>query len=85
MVSVCLHFAPNEFFSNSKLEYTLRFEDTSEEQIEAVIGTEIMWKDKRKNVTHKRVRKTQRHRDTGVMRTVYCYKQTPSFFNVFTS
>ena len=45
----------------------------------------IEWKSKKKNVTRKKVRKTQKHRDTGEMRTVYEYKQTPSFFNIFAS
>lgn len=60
VVTVRFEFSPNEFFSNTNLEYTLRFEEIGgkDESIEAVIGTEIMWKDKRKDVTSKRVRKT---------------------------
>ena len=65
VVTVRMDFRENEFFSNQSLEYTLRFEDSSDEQIEAVIGTEIQWKDASKNVTRKRIRKTQVHRESG--------------------
>ena len=85
VVTVRLEFNENEFFDNKRLEYTLRFEDSRDELIEAVIGTEIMWKDKRKNVTRKRIRKTQVHRETGEVRNVFSYKKCKSFFNIFTS
>lgn len=61
VVTVRFEFSPNDFFTNTNLEYTLRFEEGNggkDDCIEAVIGTEIMWKDKRKDVTSKRVRKT---------------------------
>ena len=86
VVSVKIEFTPNEFFTNDFLQYTLRFEEgEKDETIEAVIGTDIVWKDKRKNVCRKRVRKTQKHRESGKMRTVYAEKQKPSFFNIFKS
>ena len=44
VVTVKLEFTPNDFFTNTLLEYVLRFEDSVEEQIEAVIGTTINWK-----------------------------------------
>ena len=80
-----MEFTENEYFTNTMLEYTIRFEDSEEEQIEAVIGTNIDWKSKKKNVTQKKVKKTQKHRDTGEIRTVYAHKQKPSFFNIFKS
>ena len=58
VVTVRLEFNKNDFFDNKVLEYTLRFEDSRDELIEAIIGTEIQWKDKRNNVTRKRIRKT---------------------------
>ena len=57
-VNVRIGFHENEFFTNSMLEYEIRFEEGGEEQIEAIVGTQIDWKDVRKNVTKKRVRKT---------------------------
>ena len=67
------------------LQFTVRFEDGADDQIEAIIGTEILWKSKSRNITRKKVRKVQKHRETGAMRTVYAYKQRESFFNVFKS
>ena len=85
-VTVRMGFKANDFFTNEMLTYTLRFEDgVDEEQIEAVIGTAIDWKHKKMNVTRKRLRKTQKHRDTGKIREVFAYKQIPSFFNIFDS
>ena len=64
----------------------LRFEDgIEEEQIEAIVGTPIDWKHKKLNVTRKKVRKVQKHRDTGQVRIKYEYKQSRSFFNIFES
>lgn len=82
---VKLEFNENEYFTNSVLEYTIRFKDRTDEQIEAIVGTSIDWKSKRKNVTQKKVRKIQKHRVSGQTRTVYAYKQAASFFNIFAS
>lgn len=59
VVTVKIEFTPNDFFTNSMLEYVLRFEEGDEEQIEGIIGTVIDWKEGQ-NVTRKRVRKVQR-------------------------
>ena len=85
VVTVRMYFSENEYFTNEVLECTLRYEDSEEDTVEAVVGTEINWKSKTKNVTQKRIRKTQKHRDTGEYRIVVTHKQKQSFFNIFKS
>ena len=81
-----MEFDQNEYFTNSVLEYTIRFEDSSaDEAIEAIIGTTIDWKSKKRNLTKKKVRKLQKHVKSGKTRKIYEYKQADSFFNVFAS
>lgn len=84
VVTVKIEFTPNDYFTNTMLEYVLRFEEGDEEQIEGIIGTAIDWK-KGQNVTRKRVRKSQKHRETGKTRTVFARKIKESFFNIFAS
>ncbi|XP_066600029.1 nucleosome assembly protein 1-like 1 [Prorops nasuta] len=84
-------FEPNEFFSNSVLtkEYVINFDlDNSHPfsfdgpEIRHCKGCNILWK-KGKNVTIKTIKKNQKHKSRGSMRTVTKTVQNDSFFNFF--
>ncbi|XP_038218820.1 nucleosome assembly protein 1-like 1 isoform X2 [Zerene cesonia] len=85
------HFAPNEYFTNNILtkQYSLKFKpdddnplDFEGPEIYACKGCEIDWK-KGKNVTVKMIKKKQKHKSLGSVRTVTKTVQADSFFNFF--
>ncbi|XP_015907755.1 nucleosome assembly protein 1-like 1 [Parasteatoda tepidariorum] len=85
------HFEPNEYFTNSVLtkEYGLKcvpdpadvFSFEGPEIVKAK-GCTIDWK-KGKNVTVKTIKKKQKHKARGAVRTVTKTVQNVSFFNFF--
>ncbi|XP_069362347.1 nucleosome assembly protein 1-like 1 isoform X3 [Maniola hyperantus] len=86
------HFAPNDYFTNTILtkEYSMKCKPDEESPLEfegpeiyACKGCEINWK-KGKNVTVKTIKKKQKHKSRGSVRTVTKSVQADSFFNFFT-
>ncbi|XP_075234179.1 nucleosome assembly protein 1 [Lycorma delicatula] len=86
------HFSPNEYFSNSVLtkEYEMKCVPDENDpfsfegpEIYKCKGCVIDWK-KGKNVTVKTVKKRQKHKSRGSMRTIMKTIQNDSFFNFFT-
>lgn len=84
-------FEPNEYFTNTLLtkEYTMNLGPDPEDvlsyegpEIVRCKGCSIDWKDGR-NVTVKRVQKTQRRKGQDARRTVVKTVRTHSFFNFF--
>ncbi|XP_030025312.1 nucleosome assembly protein 1-like 1 isoform X3 [Manduca sexta] len=85
------HFAPNEYFTNTVLtkEYSMKCKpdddsplDFEGPEIYSCKGCEINWK-KGKNVTVKTIKKKQKHKSRGSVRTVTKSVQADSFFNFF--
>ncbi|XP_012269895.2 nucleosome assembly protein 1-like 1 isoform X2 [Athalia rosae] len=85
------HFEPNEYFSNAVLikEYTMKCAPELSDpfsfegpEIYKCKGCLIDWK-KGKNVTIKTIKKNQKHRSRGSIRTVTKTVQNDSFFNFF--
>ncbi|XP_012219695.1 nucleosome assembly protein 1-like 1 isoform X1 [Linepithema humile] len=85
------HFTPNEYFSNSVLtkEYIMKCTPEKNDpfsfegpEIYKCKGCVIDWK-KGKNVTIKTIKKNQKHKSRGSMRTVTKTVQNDSFFNFF--
>lgn len=84
-------FSPNEFFENSVLTKTYEMKCVPDEldpfsfegpEIHKCKGSPIDWK-KGKNVTVKTVKKKQKHKSKGSVRTVTKTVQNDSFFNFF--
>lgn len=84
------HFAPNDYFTNTMLtkKYHMKMEPDDKDimfegpEIELSEGCEIDWK-QGKNVTVKTIKKKQKHKKSGVQRTVTKQVQNDSFFNFF--
>lgn len=85
------HFSPNEFFTNTVLtkEYEMKCIPDEDDpfsfegpEIFKCTGCTINW-NKGKNVTLKTVKKKQKHKSRGVIRTVTKTVQNDSFFNFF--
>lgn len=85
------HFSPNEYFSNSVLskEYYMKCAIDDDEpfsfeapEIYKCNGCVIDWK-KGKNVTVRTVKKKQKQKSRGAVRTVTKTQQVDSFFNFF--
>ncbi|XP_043488691.1 nucleosome assembly protein 1-like 1-B isoform X1 [Polistes fuscatus] len=85
------YFEPNEYFTNSVLtkEYIIRCVPEKNDpfsfegpEIYKSKGCTIDWK-KGKNVTVKTIKKNQKHKSRGSMRTVTKTVQNDSFFNFF--
>ncbi|KAG7187918.1 hypothetical protein KM043_013882 [Ampulex compressa] len=85
------HFLPNEYFTNSVLtkEYTMKCTPEKNDpfsfegpEIYKCKGCTIDWK-KGKNVTVKTIKKNQKHKSRGSIRTVTKTVQNDSFFNFF--
>ncbi|XP_023029094.1 nucleosome assembly protein 1-like 1 [Leptinotarsa decemlineata] len=85
------HFSPNEYFTNLVLtkEYEMKCAPEEEDpfsfegpEIYKCTGCVINW-NKGKNVTLKTVKKKQKHKSRGVIRTVTKTVQNDSFFNFF--
>lgn len=86
------HFSPNEYFTNTVLtkEYEMKCVPEEDDpfsfegpEIYKCSGCTINW-NKGKNVTLKTVKKKQKHKSRGVVRTVTKTVQNDSFFNFFT-
>lgn len=84
-------FEPNDYFSNTSLtkHYKLRAEPDEKDplsfdgpEIIACTGCKIDWK-KGKNVTVKTIKKKQKHKGRGTVRTVSKQVANDSFFNFF--
>lgn len=84
-------FSPNEFFENTVLTKTYEMKCAADEmdpfsfegpEIHKCKGSKIDWK-KGKNVTVKTIKKKQKHKSKGSVRTVNKTVQNDSFFNFF--
>ena len=67
-LTVEMHFGPNPFFTNSKLTYTVKIKEDSEEPSE-IEGCVIDWIEG-KNLTMKKIKKKQKHKKTNETRTI---------------
>jgi len=85
------HFAPNDYFTNTVLtkSYELKCEPEEEDpfsfegpEIFKCTGCSIDWQ-KGKNLTVKQVKKKQKHKSKGSVRTVTKQVKADSFFNFF--
>jgi len=85
------HFKENEYFTNTVLtkEYEMKCEPTEDDpfgfegpEIFKCKGCEIDWK-KGKNLTVKQVKKKQKHKNKGNVRTITKQVKADSFFNFF--
>ncbi|XP_057366273.1 nucleosome assembly protein 1-like 1-B [Daphnia carinata] len=85
------HFTPNDYFENTILTKTYDMKCVPDEEdpfsfegpeIHKCKGTTIDWK-KGKNVTVKTIKKKQKHKSKGSVRTVSKTVQNDSFFNFF--
>lgn len=86
------HFAPNEFFSNQILTKSYELSCDLDERdplgydgpmLYKCSGTQIQWLSKEKNVTCQLVKKKQKHKSSGTIRTVIKEEKQDSFFNFF--
>uniref|UniRef100_A0A3B3ZJQ9 Uncharacterized protein n=1 Tax=Periophthalmus magnuspinnatus TaxID=409849 RepID=A0A3B3ZJQ9_9GOBI len=86
------HFEPNDFFSNTVLTKTYKMRSEPDEsdpfsfdgpEIMSCTGCTIEWT-KGKNVTLKTIKKKQKHKGRGTVRTVTKTVPNDSFFNFFT-
>ncbi|XP_036619493.1 nucleosome assembly protein 1-like 4 isoform X1 [Trichosurus vulpecula] len=89
--SLEFHFEPNDYFTNSVLTKTYKMKsepDTTDPfsfegpEIVDCEGCTIEWK-KGKNVTVKTIKKKQKHKGRGTVRTVTKQVPNDSFFNFF--
>merc|ERR1712107_623283 len=85
------HFAPNQFFTNSVLTkcYEMKCEPPEDDpfsfegpEIFKCTGCPIDWQ-KGKNLTVKQVKKKQKHKSKGSVRTITKQVKADSFFNFF--
>ncbi|KAL3266206.1 hypothetical protein HHI36_010389 [Cryptolaemus montrouzieri] len=85
------HFSPNEYFTNTVLtkQYVMKCTPDEDDpfsfegpEIYKCTGCVINW-NKGKNVTLKTIKKKQKHKSRGVVRTVTKMVQNDSFFNFF--
>ena len=85
------HFEPNEYFTNEVLIKTYRMRSEPDDsdpfsfdgpEIVGCTGCQIDWK-KGKNVTLKTIKKKQKHKGRGTVRTVTKTVSNDSFFNFF--
>jgi len=86
------YFAPNDYFSNSILtkEYEMKCEPSEDDpfsfegpEIFKCKGSTINWKEPGKNLTVKTVKKKQKHKNKGNVRTITKQVKSDSFFNFF--
>eukprot|EP00064_Thunnus_orientalis_P005630 superscaffoldBa00000561_g5644 len=86
------HFEPNDFFTNTVLTKTYKMRSEPDEtdpfsfdgpEIMCCTGCPIEWT-KGKNVTLKTIKKKQKHKGRGTVRTVTKTVPNDSFFNFFT-
>merc|ERR1712156_975093 len=85
-------FAPNDYFSNTVLtkEYEMKCEPSEDDpfgfegpEIFKCKGCTINWKEPGKNLTVKTVKKKQKHKSKGNVRTITKQVKNDSFFNFF--
>ncbi|GAB0176386.1 nucleosome assembly protein 1-like 1 [Grus japonensis] len=85
------HFEPNDYFTNEVLTKTYRMRSEPDDsdpfsfdgpEIMGCTGCQIDWK-KGKNVTLKTIKKKQKHKGRGTVRTVTKTVSNDSFFNFF--
>jgi len=85
------HFSPNDYFTNEVLTktYELKCEPQEDDpfsfegpEIIKCTGSSIDWK-KGKNLTVKQVKKKQKHKSKGSIRTITKQVKADSFFNFF--
>uniref|UniRef100_G3VHF0 Nucleosome assembly protein 1 like 1 n=1 Tax=Sarcophilus harrisii TaxID=9305 RepID=G3VHF0_SARHA len=85
------HFEPNEYFTNEMLTKTYRMRSEPDDsdpfsfdgpEIMSCTGCQVDWK-KGKNVTLKTIKKKQKHKGRGTVRTVTKTVSNDSFFNFF--
>lgn len=85
------HFEPNDYFSNSVLTKTYKMKSEPDKadpfsfegpEIVDCDGCAIDWK-KGKNVTVKTIKKKQKHKGRGTVRTITKQVPSDSFFNFF--
>merc|ERR1719481_679437 len=85
-------FAPNDYFSNTVLtkEYEMKCEPSEDDpfsfegpEIFKCKGCTINWKEPGKNLTVKTVKKKQKHKNKGNVRTITKQVKADSFFNFF--
>ena len=86
-LTVKLHFAENEFFSEKVLSLKVIYKPDSndEDEVESLEGTNISWADETKDPTKKKIKKKQKHKKTNETRTIVKTVEAESIFNVFTS
>jgi len=86
------YFAPNDYFSNSVMtkEYEMKCEPSEDDpfsfegpEIFKCKGCTINWKEPGKNLTVKTVKKKQKHKNKGNVRTITKQVKNDSFFNFF--
>merc|ERR1712036_150455 len=86
------YFAPNDYFSNLILtkEYEMKCEPSEDDPfsfegpgIFKCKGCTINWKEPGKNLTVKTVKKKQKHKSKGNVRTITKQVKNDSFFNFF--
>merc|ERR1719454_14235 len=86
------YFAPNDYFSNSVLtkEYEMKCEPSEDDpfsfegpEIFKCKGCTINWKEPGKNLTVKTVKKKQKHKSKGNVRTITKQVKNDSFFQLF--
>merc|ERR1712018_851342 len=86
------YFAPNDYFSNTVLtkEYEMKCEPSEDDpfsfegpEIFKCKGCTINWKEPGKNLTVKTVKKKQKHKSKGNVRTITKQVKNDSFFNFF--
>merc|ERR1712241_957137 len=86
------YFAPNDYSSNTVLtkEYEMKCEATEDDpfsfegpEIFKCKGCTINWKEPGKNLTVKTVKKKQKHKSKGNVRTITKQVKNDSFFNFF--
>ena len=82
-ITVEMTFANNEFFSNVNLSFTAVI-DEDEDCCKEVIGDTIDWKEG-KDVTKKKIKKTQKNKKTNQKRVITKTVPQDSFFNLFES
>lgn len=80
-LSVKFHFRPNEYFENTTLELKVFYKGENDDP-EKIEGTAIKWIEG-KDVTHKKVKKKQKHKKTNETRTIVKTVEAESFFNAF--
>uniref|UniRef100_A0A4W3I9T2 Nucleosome assembly protein 1-like 4b n=1 Tax=Callorhinchus milii TaxID=7868 RepID=A0A4W3I9T2_CALMI len=85
------HFEPNDYFTNSILTKTYKMKSEPDQvdpfsfegpEIVDFVGCTIDWK-KGKNVTMKNIKKKQKHKGRGTVRTITKQVPNDSFFNFF--